>query len=68
MASNPHLTDREREVLTLMCAESLTAATVARLLGISVFTVHNHVLLARRKLHAAKISGACYRIGREEAR
>jgi DNA-binding CsgD family transcriptional regulator len=43
------LTGREREVLALL-AESLTAAAIARRLGISAGTVHKHLAALYRKL------------------
>jgi len=43
------LTPRERDVLALL-AESLTAAAIARRLGISIGTVHKHLAALYRKL------------------
>jgi DNA-binding NarL/FixJ family response regulator len=46
------LTRRELDVLALL-AESLTAAAIARRLGISVGTVHKHLAALYRKLGTA---------------
>jgi DNA-binding CsgD family transcriptional regulator len=51
------LTERQREILNLSLAGT-TTEQIADELGLSVFTVKNHIALATEKLRCAGISAA----------